>query len=476
MNLQIGQCHKSFSLLAFLLLTSINFLNANPAKCQETTPLLSGTVEVSIAEGTIKCDLLLSNIPKIEDYLIFINTGMNIAYIRDSADSRSYYYNRIYKDSLSDESFAYYLPSKEKKFLPRSLRFRYVGKYPVISDTTRAYETGDWKGNIAFNGYSLRADGRQCAWYPVLYDVQKDKRFYSVRCNLEIKCKDCSTIYLNGGKPVNSSQLSVKNDEPLELALYAGNFTSYKIGKTHFLNPDISESQMQRFSKITEDIQSYYEAHLKVPYTSAITFVQTTPVSKKNAWKFVSFPTIFNVGRGQYGLIGLFENNGDRFKPFLAHELGHYYFGYYKKFNTELGDVLSEGFAEYLSMTALRGIFSDSLYTASIQKKITKLADFKPVQFSKIKNEEGYLNRELYVYNYAPLVFTAIEHELGEKTMWAWLRTLITSDKELTNYDLLVTTLRGVAPNAATDKVIERYFVSDSSLGNVITNIEAGKH
>jgi len=30
------------------------------------------------------------------------------------------------------------------------------------------YNTGDWKGNIAFNGMSLRA-AESAAWYPILY-------------------------------------------------------------------------------------------------------------------------------------------------------------------------------------------------------------------------------------------------------------------------------------------------------------------
>lgn len=71
----------------------------------------------------------------------------------------------------------------------------YLGMYPVVADSTSGYMGSDWRGNIAFNGYSVRADGMQSNWYPVLYDISTRKRYENLRYDLNINCDDC-TCYL----------------------------------------------------------------------------------------------------------------------------------------------------------------------------------------------------------------------------------------------------------------------------------------
>ena len=58
------------------------FLPLTNSIAQENTPFLKGKVEISIKEGTFDCDLTLSNIPKIKDYFIRLNSGMNILHMR----------------------------------------------------------------------------------------------------------------------------------------------------------------------------------------------------------------------------------------------------------------------------------------------------------------------------------------------------------------------------------------------------------
>jgi hypothetical protein len=437
---------------------------------QTPSPLLTGRVEISIKEGTLECEFMLSDMPAIKDYVVRLNTGMNLKCIRNTEDNYSYYFQKIYDDSTADESFGYYIPNKTGKFMPQGLRFSYTGKFPVVTDTIRPPRQ-DWKGNIAFNGYSVRADGRQSAWYPVLYDIKNDKAYSAVRTDVEVVCKDCNTIYINGNAPLAGPSSHIKNARPWELMLFAGDYKVANVNGTYFLNPDMSDVQMKQFGEMTNGIKQFYEAKLKIPYGEQITFIHTTPVSKDNAWMFVSYPTIVNIGRAGYGLKDFIEEGSEN-AGFIAHELGHYYFGTRQVFNSETGDLMSEGFAEYLSLQAIRKLFPDSVYRKNIQAKLDNLKDFQPVAISSIKGVSDYKDRDLYAYSYTPLLLTAIEKEIGIEQMWRWMQSMVEEQVSLTNYSFLEQALSRIIKNEGKMKLIkENYFSSGQSLENTRNRI-----
>jgi hypothetical protein len=456
---------RSFFIGALILI--VNLLHA-----QEKAPLLKGKVVLSVKQGTMDCDLVLSDIPAVKDYYIQINTGMNLRYIRNFENDYNYNYDKSYYDTISGESFLYSIPDNtgRAKVVRSAYRFSYCGKFPVIGDTLTASDAGDWKGNIAFNGYSVRADGRQTGWYPVLYDIKNDKSYHDVRYDITVECSDCSVIYVNGSDPVQGKTAHLKSDEPKEMMLFAGDYKFEQVDGTNFLNPSVSTEQLKQFSKMTSDFKKFYEKKLGIPYKSTITYANTTPISKNNAWMFVSYPTIVTIGRGDYDMKSFFsKEQGDWFRPFMAHELGHYYFGHYKHFNSELGDLMGEAFSEYLSMKATAAFYTDSMYKAKTQEKIENLKDMQPIPFGKIKSNSDYKDRELYVYHYGPLVLMAIEKEIGQEKMWAWLHTILVLqvESEFTDYNFLERTLAVTLKNDRQLQAIkERYFMSDSSLAN----------
>lgn len=150
-----------------ILFVSFTFSISNYLLAQEKAPVISGKVVISIEEGTFNCDLTLSNIPDISNYFIRLNAGMNILHFRSKKPND---FLIAYETSLKDtrstgESKAYYFAddTKQNKFLPNVLQIKYVGKFPVIKDTIEDYSREDWKGNIAFNHNSVRADGTQSA-------------------------------------------------------------------------------------------------------------------------------------------------------------------------------------------------------------------------------------------------------------------------------------------------------------------------
>jgi hypothetical protein len=278
---------------------------------QEKQPTITGKVKISILEGTFDCDLTISNIPAINDYLIRLNSGMNLLQIRSKVPKDFVvFFDKSKDDSMSTgESFAYYLPNKTGKFLPESIQFRYVGKFPVATDTLTNYTREDWKGNIAFNGYSVRADGFQTAWYPYLYDAEKDVSYEEMIYDIDFECLDCSTIYVNGNKPVRSSKAQLKSDVPYELALFCGKYDFVDDGKLVMLNPTFSKKDLADFSELIATYKTYYEQKLAIPFSEPPVFVNTTPTSIYNGWLFVTYPTIMGIGWGNNGLGALFEND-----------------------------------------------------------------------------------------------------------------------------------------------------------------------
>jgi hypothetical protein len=440
---------------------------------QVQVPTLTGKMTLSISQGTMDCEFTLKDMPLIKNYLILINTGMNIRSIRN-AEGYSFSYRRVYADTIAYESFGYYIPDNtgKAKHIPKELQFSYVGKFPVVADTLNPMRV-DWKGNIAFNGYSVRADGSQAKWYPVLYDVDKDIAYSDIKYDVTIQCQDCEAIYVNGSDPVIGQTAKLKTEVLTELMLYAGDYKVEYVDGTYFLNPDMDTTLMRAFGEMTKTYKQFYEKKLGIPYKQTITYINSTPVSKKNAWMFVSYPSIVNVGWGEYGMRSLFDKrSAEMTKAFIAHELAHYYFGYHKSFNTGLGDACSEGFAEYMSLQIAQEFLQDSVYTKQMKSYAAQLKDIELVPLGKITDISDYENRQLYVYSYVPLILCAIQKEIGSKAMWLWLKTILNSQSEMTNYAFVRQTLQAALKDDRKLQQIEaKYFMSDVSAKNAITTL-----
>lgn len=446
---------------------------------QEKTPFVKGKVNIFVKEGTFECDLTLSDIPSLKNYFIRLNSGMNLLHIKSKKPKEFVIgYKKSRKDTTSTgESLAYFFPdsSGEGKFLPQELQFKYVGKFPVATDTIQNYSRKDWKGNIAFNGYSLRSDGSQSAWYPILYDIETDKRYDKVKYDIELTCKDCNTLYINGSLPVKGQSAHFKSKNPQEMALFCGDYKISNLGKTYLLNADFDQKQLSEFDNLIQNYKDFYQAKLKIPFDQATVFVETTPTSKDDGWLFVSYPTIYNIGWGT-GLKSLLNpETKDWFRPFIAHELAHFYFGTHKVFNSLWGDMMSEGFAEYLAFQITKNNIGKEVYHQKINKIISDIEKYnlKFTSFGKIKSKEDYGNRDVYVYYYAPLIFSAIEREIGEEKMWKWLQNILKSPVNFTDYDFLCQSLKSTLNNEKLyQKIKENYFESDEALSNAIKKLK----
>lgn len=441
---------------------------------QDTIPHITGKVNISVKKGTIECDLTLSNMPRLTDYYLRLNSGMNIRYIKngESPTLPSLQYDRSVYDSMSSgESSAYYIPAYNKtgKYLPYSVRFNYVGMYPVITDTSAVV---DWRGNLAFNGTTLRADGIQSAWAPILYDVKTDKRYEKVTYDLDVTCSDCKVIYVNGSQPVTGTRAQVKSSNAQDLTMFVGDFKSVSINGNYFLNPDADDQQLAELEKTLQSYQSYLGKKLGIPYKGKAVYIQTTPVSKYNSWLFASYPTIVKIGWDDGMKSFVSKEDGPGFRQYMAHELAHYYFGTFRTFNSELGDMISEGFAEFLALHITRTWISDSLYRQKLQSKVRSMRNFKPGTMASVRSNSDYQDRELYVYYYAPVIFSAIEKEIGEEKMWEWIKSLLQTPTVFTNYTFFEQTLSKVVKDKnKMDQLREKYLTPANALQNAISTL-----
>ena len=80
--------------------------------------------------------------------------------------------------------------------------------------------------------------------------------------------------------------------------------------------------------------------------------------------------------------------------------------------------------------------------------------------------------REIYVYYYAPIIFTAIEKEIGEAKMWKWLNAILQTKTDFTNYAFLEQTLSAtIQDNNKLELIKSKYFNSDKAIENAIETI-----
>jgi hypothetical protein len=89
---------------------------------------------------------------------------------------------------------------------------------------------------------------------------------------------------------------------------------------------------------------------------------------------------------------------------------------------------------------------------------------------ASIRSKSDYSNRELYVYYYAPLIFSAMEAELGEEKMWKWMRALLQSPAVFTDYTFVEQELaKLVADKTRFSALRDKYLASPRALQNAVS-------
>ncbi|MEZ4827839.1 MAG: M1 family aminopeptidase [Bacteroidia bacterium] len=439
-------------------------------------PRISGKIEISIKAGTIAAQLTVSDLPQTADYAILLNTGLNIAHFRNDAAGFNYAYEREYDSEKFYEAFQYFFPNNDNtaRFLPGTFSVSYTGRFPVSNDTALASEWGDWKGNIAFNGYSVRAS-EQTFWYPVVYDRAGDLLMDRVTYDLEIVCEDCRTIYLNGTDPVKNTTGRFVSQASVSLLLFAGDFDFTRQGDILMINSDMQESHRQFLSDWTAKLIGYYEEKLRTPYGFPVTYISTSPVSRRNAWMFVTYPSIVVVGTEEWNLNTYFQDetsyNYRNGIGFIAHELAHYYFGTVCVPNGSLRWAFLEGVTEYVSLQAVRHLMGEAAYREKVENYIRQAAQEEIVPLSQIQTSGEITGA--YRYQYFPLLLTVLENENGEGWMWNWLFTVLHSDIKTTDYTFFKNTMLSAGMSESQFAGFEKKYITGENAKEKV--LEAGR-
>lgn len=433
--------------LIFLLSTQYTF-------SQAAAPHISGTVQVSVKDGTIKSDLVISNIPALEDYSIWLNTGFTLERLANANEQVTYAPLREY-NAEQYEVFKYELkdPKSNEQVFTDKISLKYTGAFPVLADSKKVEGwCADWKGNIVFIDNTLRAS-EQTAWYPIIYDKKNDLLLNKVTYDLEIVSEDTSSIYLNGSSPIKANRYRFTTATPVPLLLVMGSFDFKTRQKINFINtqlPDLAEATLV---ECTNKITQFYEQELDLNYGRSVSYVESRPACTNWGWMFVSYPSIMVVGNEENSLSSYFDEETHQFKRssdigYIAHELAHYYFGEVFVPNAELKWFFLEGIAEYAALQALRTLAGEEEYYAVIQKysEEVKAMTFPPLHEITAADQIN----QTYRYRYIPLLLTALEKEVGTQKVWLWLREIINSKHTLSNYSFFKETLlkAGISQNA----------------------------
>lgn len=402
------------------------------------TPHITGDVYISVKDGLFRADLDVSRLPRTRNYTIWLNSGFNVRDFRDSTGTALYGADRLYEGEKAYESFQYWFPSDDNKtrFLPRRFKISYTGAFPMYSDTARRRERGDWKGNIAFNGKTLRAS-EQTAWYPVLYDTLEDRTYTNVTYDITVHAADARAIYLNGSAPQYGQQARFRSDVAYPLMLFVGDFDFRRDNGTFLVNTGLTVSQASVLDGWLGRIKQYYAKKLGVPYGSSVTLLASTPVSRRNDWLFVTYPTIAAIN--PKGSLSNWVNDKTHTiadssdLSFLSHELGHYYFGTVMPANSTLRWVFLEGLTEYISLQAMRDLVGQPAYDKQIKRYAANSEKMKSVvPLNQVRKPDQIDNT--YRYEYFPLLITALERQIGRDAIWRWLHYLLTVPTPATDY------------------------------------------
>lgn len=399
------------------------------------TPHLSGKVEIVMATGQITCDFVLSNIPDLgKDYQILLNKGFNIKAIKDSLN-KPVSYSGFYNGKMRGEGLTY-VPEIGDDVLknPKRLHLTYTGAFPIYTDTLNFI---DFKGLIAFNGKTVRATD-QSKWYPIIYDVKNDRLIEQMTYDIQVTSKDSKTIFVNGDLPKPGPVASFKSGVAIAPMLFAGDYGLQKTNGALFLNTEMNDKQLAVFEQNIAEMKAYYFKALKIPYHTKNVFIEHSPVEKFNkgrSWGFVSFPVIAFAG---LKLGNMIDEEHSKLKdttdyPFIAHEIGHYYFGNVLQPNSTLFWFFLESTAEYLSVKASEEKFGKRFATKYFQSRGKQLKDFKAVPLNAVKDMNSISGTYRYVYG--PFLLRGLEQMIGEKRMFKFLNTCLITKNELTDYE-----------------------------------------
>jgi hypothetical protein len=390
-----------------------------------STPLTTGSVRPDIASGRVEGDVCVSNRPAGSLNTFALNAGLNVTRVTDG-DGAPLDFEGWYAPGVDGEARVYTVAKPSA-----TLCVQYVGAFPVYA---RHDAPTDFKGLMAFNGDSARFT-EQSAWLPQAFDPKARVRSSESRYDLQVGCAGCRFLYLNGSPAIEGAQGRFRSDKARPILLFGGSGPITRTAQVTILNETLPTAKVDALSSTVQKVADVHSRYMGVPLADRPTFLRMVTLNQierdrqGSEWGFATWPTIAmsgSIGNVADSLLAGGEK-ADRRVQYIAHEMGHYYFGTLNRPQGPYFWVLLESSAEFLSIKALREISGDAAadrYIARLQSAIDKTDKPLPA-FDAIDGNSDL--GELYRYGYGPLLLLSLEKQVGEAKMQAFMRGLLTS-------------------------------------------------
>jgi hypothetical protein len=413
--------------LARVFAMHLVLLSAATAAHGQTAPQLDGHLEVDPTTGFLRGDICLSKLPRPQTESFLLNRGLNIREVRDAVSGKPLSYTGFYDAVGVGDATRYRIDGGAGA---SGFCVSYVGAYPVYRVDAGERSGPDWKGQIAFDGRTVRA-AEQTRFYPVALDSVTGAALDSASYRLEVVCSGCSAIYLNGSAPAAGPQATFSSVTPRQLMLYAGAFSYASVGGVHFVGASVSAADADVIRSGTRAMADAHAAYMGIPNGDEPAYLTFASVSRERkigqtTWQFMTWPTIAMDGRVPFSQLP--QEIGDRraFGPdkYIAHEMAHYYFGTRYVPRGPLRWFLLESTAEFMALKAHRALAGEAAYAAFVRadfKQALAIANVVPLDSVDAPEQIG----EDYRYCLGPLLLIALEHYAGEDVVRRTLTGLI---------------------------------------------------
>lgn len=417
----MNPCKALLPAVVAALLVPATSLAALPA--QTATSLTTGSVRLDIASGRVEGDVCVSNRPAESMGSFVLNAGLNVARVTDG-DGAPLDFEGWYAPGVDGEARVYTVTKP-----PTTLCVQYVGAFPVYA---RHDAPTDFKGLMAFNGDSARFT-EQSAWLPQAFDPRARVRSSESRYDLRVDCSGCRFLYFNGSPAIEGAQGRFRSENARPILLFGGSGPITRTAQVTILNETLPAAKVEALSSTVQKIADVHSRYMGVPLADRPTFLRMVTLNQierdreGSEWGFATWPTIAmsgSIGNVADSLLAGGEN-AERRVQYIAHEMGHYYFGTLNRPQGPYFWVLLESSAEFLSIKALREISGDAAadrYIARLQSAVDKTD--KPLHAFDAIDGNSDLG-ELYRYGYGTLLLISLEKQVGEVNMQAFMRGLL---------------------------------------------------
>lgn len=403
-----------------------SFLLPAPAPAQ-AEPRIAGEIEIRLREGALRGDVCLS-VPQASDTIaIALNRALTLRTVNGGPP------NIVDATPEPGGATVIYTLAPSTPSRSETNCLTYDGWEETYDIDRRVFRDDDASSLIALDGETIRARGA-ARWLPTPFDSRIGLPAERMAFDLQVRCFDCGTIYMNGGEATRGPAATFRSEVPREPYLVAGTLRARQTNGSWIISPREVGPAADSLLAAMEAVQGLYSDYVGVPFDRQLDLLFLTEVREPRRgrlWGFFSDPALTIIGMSPAELTESLRDERARVRRsvlrFLAHELAHRYFGWGFGLESAQRDLFGEPFATFLELTALRQAEGEDAYVravAALADQLSGLGDLPPAD----RADPEAFSYGAYRYGYLPLLLLTLEAAIGEPAMQELLRDLLELD------------------------------------------------